>query len=119
MRTDRTDLLRPVLRSVLALLAGAVSAGCKSHPPPPRPFTITDDFTTCATDSECMIVSLGCCHETPVRRDHETETRKRLEESGLRYCPPKDACGPSRSGTWDGEPAVCRAGRCAKPEQRP
>ncbi|MFI5296947.1 MAG: hypothetical protein ACHREM_02525 [Polyangiales bacterium] len=109
--------MQSVVIVALTLVAVAALTGCKAHPPPPRPFAITDDFTTCATDSECMIVSLGCCHETPVRRDHEAETRKRLEESELRYCPPKSACGPSRSGTWDGEPAVCRAGRCAKPER--
>ncbi|MFI5296707.1 MAG: hypothetical protein ACHREM_01305 [Polyangiales bacterium] len=103
------------MRVALVLVTVAVSVGCKSHPPPPRPFAITGDFTACASDSECMIVSLGCCHETPVRRDHEAETRKRLDESGMNYCSPKDACGPGPSGTWDGHAGVCRAGKCAKP----
>ncbi|MFI5299293.1 MAG: hypothetical protein ACHREM_14455 [Polyangiales bacterium] len=104
------------MRVALVLVTVAVSVGCKAHAPPPRPFAITDDFTTCASDSECVIVSLGCCEVTPVRRDHEAETRKRLDESDMKYCPPKDACGPSRNGTWDGEPAVCRAGRCERPK---
>ncbi|MFI5297197.1 MAG: hypothetical protein ACHREM_03795 [Polyangiales bacterium] len=116
MRTYRIQLVRRVVRAAVVLASIAVTSSCKSQPSPTRAFAITDDFTACAADSECMIVSLGCCHETPVRRDHEVETRKRLQESGLQYCSPKDACGPSRNGTWDGEPAVCKAGKCAKPE---
>lgn len=112
-----------VVRACLAIVLGVavLASACGRRPSaqrqrePPQPFVLADDFTRCASDAECTIVSLGCCEVTPVRRDHAAETRTRLEASGKRYCPPKSACGPSSAGTWDGEPGVCKAGACAKP----
>lgn len=73
------------------------------------------EIVACTSDAQCMIISLGCCSETPVHRAHEDEAREALAASGREHCPVKAACGPSAKGSWDGEPARCRDGVCAWP----
>jgi hypothetical protein len=129
------DYARGVIK-VLAGLALVVTA-CRSPAAPPSnpgasgsstlpstndidipssgPFSLPVAWTSCAVDADCTIVSLGCCDETPVNRDRAVATRTALEKSGRGYCPPKDACGPSSSGTWDGEAGKCDNGRCRVP----
>jgi hypothetical protein len=85
------------------------------HIPAAGPFSLPATWTSCATDDNCTIASLGCCDETPVNRDHVAATRAALHASGRPYCAPKDACGPSASGTWDGEGGKCDAGACRMP----
>ena len=100
----------------------------RSPPPPPPsasdpvipkqgPFTLPATWTACSADAECTIVALGCCHETPVNRSSVDKTRRALEQSGREYCAAKSACGPSKNGTWDGEPGACRGGMCAMPSK--
>ena len=50
------------------------------------------------------------------RAEQRLATRKALVASGKQYCPPKAACGPSASGTWDGVRGVCVGGHCAMPK---
>ena len=86
------------------------------HVPPTGPFTLPASWTSCTTDDDCTIASLGCCDETPVNRAHVDAMRKQLEASGRRYCPPKSACGPGPGGTWDGGRGVCVSGTCQMPK---
>jgi hypothetical protein len=115
----------------------SVGADCSlafhTPPPPPAPhappagrptfripnsgeFKLPADWVACTRDNDCTIVSLGCCDETPVARAHAAALREALDASGRRYCPPKSACGPSRHGTWDGEPGRCTANACVMPQ---
>jgi hypothetical protein len=101
---------------------GACVAGMCATPKPPSltipsagPITLPADHTACLSDAECVLVSLGCAHETPVNRAHEADTRKALVASGRPAGPVRDACGPGRSGSWDGTPSACVAKRCDFP----
>ncbi len=86
------------------------------HIPNTGPFPLPTDFTSCAKDTDCAVVSLGCADETAVNRAHEIETRRALKASGRAYRPPKDACGPGPAGVWDGQQGACRSGSCAIPK---
>src|SRR4051794_30249024 len=94
-------------------------AEASASPPPPSPriprygpFTIPLDWSTCHGDDECVIVSVGCCDDTPVARSHEVELRAAFENAGRPGCPIKKACGPSKEGSWNGVPAKCAKGTC-------
>jgi len=80
------------------------------------PFALPADYGACATDADCVVVSMGCADETPVNRTHEIETRRAIKAANRPWRPPKDACGPGPQGVWNGQPGECKAGRCAIPK---
>jgi hypothetical protein len=79
------------------------------------PIVWPDDVLACASHSDCIIISLGCCSETVVNRKRVDVAREALARSGRPYCAVKAACGPSTRGSWDGERGHCVNGKCAWP----
>jgi hypothetical protein len=96
-------------------MAPAPAEGSAFHIPAEGPFSLPVAWTACGGDADCTVVSLGCCDDTPVNREHATGASAALRESGRPYCPVKTACGPGTSGTWEGERGVCTAGTCRMP----
>ncbi len=82
---------------------------------PTGSIVVPASWTACTSDTECVIVSLGCCEDLPVNRPHEASARRALDESGRERCSVKSACAPTQSGTWDAEPGACKAGMCRMP----
>lgn len=52
-------------------------------------------WLSCRKDSDCTVVSLGCCSARAVNRAHEKDGQKALDASGMPYCPPKAPCAPA------------------------
>lgn len=84
------------------------------------PFPVPLEFVKCSADKECMVVSSGCTHPTPINRAHEEELDDWWYESSWPvHGGVKSACGnaPSDSpnGSWNGYPGVCKSGTCQLP----